>query len=76
MADTVDRLLRNELSSVETYRQALDRFRQDFLLRRAQAHVQRAPGPYARALTGPLRASGYVLLRAARVAAAWVRSFL
>jgi hypothetical protein len=40
MADTVDRLLRNELSSVETYRQALDRFRQDFLLRRAQAHVQ------------------------------------
>lgn len=29
-SDTVNRLLRNELSSVETYRQALDRFRQDF----------------------------------------------
>jgi hypothetical protein len=39
-SDTGNRLLRNELSSVETYRQALDRFRQDFLLRRAQAHVQ------------------------------------
>lgn len=26
----VNRLLRNELSAVETYRQALDRFRQDF----------------------------------------------
>lgn len=29
-ADTVNRLLRNELSSVETYRQVLDKFRQDF----------------------------------------------
>jgi hypothetical protein len=33
-SDTGNRLLRNELSS------ALHRFRQDFLLRRAQAHVQ------------------------------------
>lgn len=29
-SDTVNRLLRNELSSVETYRQILDKFRQDF----------------------------------------------